>query len=300
MSKILKLRGKLSQGQVDRESFEIKRKELEEEMAKGKQNLGKIRTGIRNNEFKMDTPLSVDTEETDSRNLKSSRIVKRGPSNKGNVDAPPMSSPIQTGPIKMQVTIPTSMMLSEWAFTGPIDSTPPVIKSQDLYEFVRLIGRGAFGTVDLVKNTDDNRLFATKTVLISDSESSAVEAGALQEVKFLRINRHPGIIDVIDVFMMAQPRVLNIVMTFCEAGDLAKTIQHAQKNHNLLSEAQILKWMSQLFLALHFLQSNNTLHRDIKPSNILLTDNGKHQLGPLPPKPCPGKLPNNAVITMNR
>eukprot|EP00607_Mallomonas_marina_P002406 CAMPEP_0182428978 /NCGR_PEP_ID=MMETSP1167-20130531/25198_1 /TAXON_ID=2988 /ORGANISM="Mallomonas Sp, Strain CCMP3275" /LENGTH=541 /DNA_ID=CAMNT_0024612247 /DNA_START=192 /DNA_END=1817 /DNA_ORIENTATION=- len=278
MSKALKLRGKLDSYAKERQSFENKRRELEEEMAKGKQNMGKIRKGLRNNEIKMETPLQVDIDvefgrtDTEGRRL-ASRALKRG-GNKNALDSPVISSP-NIGSTKMAVTIPSTALLSEWAFTGSIDSTPPVLKSQDLYEFVRLIGRGAFGTVDLVKNTDDDRLYATKTVLISESESAEVEAGALQEVKHLRINRHPGIIDVMEVFIMAQPRVLNIVMTFCEAGDLAKTIQHAQKNHNLLSEAQILKWISQLFMAMSFLQENHTLHRDIKPSNILLTDNGE-------------------------
>eukprot|EP01042_Synura_sphagnicola_P003026 gene3026-3710_t len=63
-------------------------------------------------------------------------------------------------------------------------------------------------------------------------------------------------------------------MHFCEAGDLGKTIAHAQKTNNPLPEAQILRWIPQLFLAIQHVHDNNMLHRDIKPGNILLTDNG--------------------------
>jgi hypothetical protein len=54
--------------------------------------------------------------------------------------------------------IPSGQRVSDWCFTGSLDTTPPVVKNYDLYETVRLLGRGAFGDVNLVKNKDDNKL----------------------------------------------------------------------------------------------------------------------------------------------
>ncbi len=54
--------------------------------------------------------------------------------------------------------IPSSKRVSDWVYTGSLDSNPPVIKGQSLYDNLRLLGRGAFGEVNLVKNTDDNQL----------------------------------------------------------------------------------------------------------------------------------------------
>jgi NIMA (never in mitosis gene a)-related kinase len=97
----------------------------------------------------------------------------------------------------------------------------------------------------------------------------------LREIKFLRANRHPCIIDVHDAFITANPRVVNIVMHYCESGTLASVISAAKKNKTYIPEAQILKWFIQLLLALNFLHSNQTLHRDLKPLNIMLTEGGE-------------------------
>eukprot|EP01041_Mallomonas_annulata_P008864 gene8864-18362_t len=168
-AKINKLRGKLDSYAKEREQFENKRKELEEEMSKGRKNMTMIQKGLRNNEIKIDSALVVDVTQSDgfditygldgstSTKKPPSRMVKRLPSKTTNaiIEAPSGSpSPSRT----IALTIPSTPMLSEWAFTGPTDSTPPIFKNQDLYEYVRLLGRGSFGTVDLVKNVEDNKL----------------------------------------------------------------------------------------------------------------------------------------------
>jgi transglutaminase/protease-like cytokinesis protein 3 len=58
-----------------------------------------------------------------------------------------LSSPMPTGP-----------RITDWSYTAPLDSTPPVVKSRELYENVRLLGRGSFGEVSLVKNIEDHKL----------------------------------------------------------------------------------------------------------------------------------------------
>jgi serine/threonine protein kinase len=63
-------------------------------------------------------------------------------------------------------------------------------------------------------------------------------------------------------------------MHYCESGDLSKIIVNAAKTKTYISESNIIKWSSQLALAMEYLRECHILHRDIKPGNILLTDNG--------------------------
>lgn len=96
----------------------------------------------------------------------------------------------------------------------------------------------------------------------------------LKEIWFLRLNRHPCIIDVHDAFVTLNPRVVHIVMHYCESGTIASVIASAKKTKTSISEAQIVKWIVQLSLGMNFLHENHTLHRDLKPMNVMLTEGG--------------------------
>lgn len=138
-----KLRGKLGSFAKEREEFEQKKKELEEQMHREKQNMGKIRRGLRGNDLNLET--TDDDDEFHGKRVKSAKSMKNlhNDSNDQLLKAPP---------------IPSGTKISDWCYVGSIDSSPPVIKSQELYEEVRFLGRGAYGTVDLVKNREDHKL----------------------------------------------------------------------------------------------------------------------------------------------
>ena len=88
------------------------------------------------------------------------------------------------------------------------------------------------------------------------------------------MNRHPCIIEIHDGFIINQPRVLNIVMPFCEGGDLDNFLKSTKKNKMNIPEEKILRWSAQIGLAIHFLHENGLIHRDLKPNNIMLTEGG--------------------------
>jgi serine/threonine protein kinase len=94
-----------------------------------------------------------------------------------------------------------------------------------------------------VKNIEDNKLFACKTIYC-EKEEYLTES--LKEVRFLRSNRHPAIIDVHDCFITAQPRVLYIVMSYCETSTIAKVISTHKKNSTTISEKSITNWVMQV------------------------------------------------------
>jgi len=171
-----------------------------------------------------------------------------------------------------------AVRVSDWVLKDPdseerVQSQPPVVKSTEVYETVRTLGRGAFGDVNLVKNTDDNRLFADKTIYLQE-ERYYFET--LREVKFLRqYGRHPFIMEIFDCYVIAQPKVLHIIMPYCEAGDIGKVISKHKKNKTTLPEPMVLKWTLQIALALQYLHKHGVVHRDLKPENVMLVEGGE-------------------------
>ena len=279
----------------EREEFEKQRKELEAQMHQGKQNLGHIRKGLRTNEISHLKDIETDADKHEKGTHKDiSHTPKKRPSvqhmgksqshllsNHGHAASAYPSThgnssshtPELTKSPSFDKYIPPTRRVSDWFFvTEDLSTKPAAVKTQDVYTTVRFLGRGAFGSVDLVKHNDDNRLYAQKTILIENTD--VVEEDLFREVQSLRVNRHPFIVTVSDVYYLLSPRRLFIVLQYCDAGDLAKAIQTNQKSQTYFSESQIVKWLGQIGLALEFLHSHHYLHRDIKPANVLLCDNG--------------------------
>eukprot|EP01031_Cornospumella_fuschlensis_P035530 gene35530-43080_t len=221
MSKVEKMRGRLASMQKDREEFERQKKELEEQMNIGRKNMDKIQKGLKNNVILndpelLDAPNSAELNNTpkrmSKRDMKS--FIAQGANQAGMLAN--MGSSVSNGlnlsdgnnsALTAQIIIPGGPRISEWCFTGPLDSAPPIVKSKEMYENVRLLGRGAFGEVNLVKNIEDNKLFAIKTIFCNKDHELD---GVCREIRFLRLSRHPCIIDVHDAFITTNPRVVHI------------------------------------------------------------------------------------------
>ncbi|EFC36731.1 predicted protein [Naegleria gruberi] len=68
--------------------------------------------------------------------------------------------------------------------------------------------------------------------------------------------------------------VLNIIMPYCESGDLSmfyvRKVNYWNKIGNW-NELEIIEWLIQIALALEYIHERNIIHRDLKPSNIFVT-----------------------------
>lgn len=93
-------------------------------------------------------------------------------------------------------------------------------------------------------------------------------ANAEVEVKVLSSLRHPYIVRYWESFN--HDRHLCIVMDLCEGGDLWQYISQCKKKHHQIQEPQVVRWFTQLLLALKYMHEKNVLHRDIKTQNIFL------------------------------
>lgn len=139
-----RIKGKLGLYAKEREEFEQKKKELEEEMNKGKQNMEKIRRGMRMGGA---TSFNETDDEISIKRTKSWKVSNRPDTSGGGGTSMTSQLPVPTGP-----------KISDWCYNGSIDSSPPILKGQEMYEEVRFLGRGSYGTVDLMKNKEENKL----------------------------------------------------------------------------------------------------------------------------------------------
>ena len=108
-----------------------------------------------------------------------------------------------------------------------------------------------------------------KRIDIKSTSHSTLKA-AEQEARFLSTLQHPNIVRYIEYFQ-SQDLYLNIVMIYCEGGDLYTKIQQKKFEGKMFEETRILEWCIQICMALEYLHEHHVLHRDLKTKNIYLT-----------------------------
>ena len=145
------------------------------------------------------------------------------------------------------------------------------------YSVLRKIGKGSFGTVDLVRRRKDGKQFVLKRMKIG-SVSSKEREMCHNEVQLLERLNHPSIVRYEESFIDTQhaETYLCVVMAYCDGGDLTHFLKNQRGKK--LREKHVLDLFVQIALALHFVHNRNILHRDLKAQNIFVKD-GQLKLG---------------------
>lgn len=137
------------------------------------------------------------------------------------------------------------------------------------YEEIKVVGRGHFGRVQLVRHREDKQLYVCKTVDLTCRPRRERES-ARQEVELLRRLDHPNIVAYRDSFFVGEAIV--IAMQYCEGGDLSAYIREKAKRRTRFREAHVNSYLVQILLAMKYIHGERILHRDLKSSNLFLTD----------------------------
>ncbi|XP_071349793.1 serine/threonine-protein kinase Nek4 isoform X2 [Trachinotus anak] len=145
------------------------------------------------------------------------------------------------------------------------------------YIFIRVVGKGSYGEVNLVKHKSDRKQYVIKKLNLTTS-SKRERRAAEQEAQLLSELRHPNIVTYRESWE-GDDRQLYIVMGFCEGGDLYHRLK--QQKGELLPERQVVEWFVQIAMALQYLHERNILHRDLKTQNIFLTKTNIIKVGDL-------------------
>lgn len=146
----------------------------------------------------------------------------------------------------------------------------------NLYEEIKCVGRGNFGTVFLVKNREDGSMCIAKKIALDALGEKEIEA-SIGEANLLKSLNHPNIVQYRHSYL--EKRVLIIVMEYCECGDLATVIKKKKESGGKFAEETIMRWFVQICMALNYIHNLRILHRDIKASNVFLTSSNCVKLG---------------------
>ena len=146
------------------------------------------------------------------------------------------------------------------------------------FEIGKELGKGAFGSVYLVRRKEDSKIYAMKRVKMTQLNTKERE-NALNEVRILASLNHKNIIGYKEAFFEEETQILNIVMEFAENGDLESKIKKNIKLKIPFLEKEIWGFLIQIFKGLKYLHNNKIMHRDLKCANIFLTKNGTIKLG---------------------
>ena len=104
----------------------------------------------------------------------------------------------------------------------------------------------------------------------------------LNEISILSSIYHPNIISCKETFWDNKNKTLNIIMEYCDDGDLETKINTMKRNKIKFDENLIWIYTIQILFGLKALHDKGVIHRDLKSANIFLTKlNLKFKIGDL-------------------
>jgi serum/glucocorticoid-regulated kinase 2 len=142
----------------------------------------------------------------------------------------------------------------------------------DDFEILKLLGKGAFGTVVLSQKKSNEKLFAIKILNKKEIIENNQIAHAKAEKAILGHVNHPFIVGLEYAFQTDSK--LYFVLEFMQGGDLYQCLSKAKQ----FSEKQAKFYTACIALALGHLHKKNYIHRDLKLENILLDEMGYAKL----------------------
>ena len=149
------------------------------------------------------------------------------------------------------------------------------------FEILSTLGQGAYSTVYLVKRKKNNKQYALKSIIM-EKLSKIEQQNNLNEIRILSSIYHPNIISYKEAFWDNKNKTLNIIMEYCDDGDLETKINTMKRNKIKFDENLIWIYTIQILFGLKALHDKGVIHRDLKSANIFLTKlNLKCKIGDL-------------------
>uniref|UniRef100_A0A3Q2R484 non-specific serine/threonine protein kinase n=1 Tax=Fundulus heteroclitus TaxID=8078 RepID=A0A3Q2R484_FUNHE len=141
------------------------------------------------------------------------------------------------------------------------------------FEILKVIGRGAFGEVAVVKVRNTDKVFAMK-ILNKWEMLKRAETACFREERDVLVNGDSQWITTLH-YAFQDDNNLYLVMDYYVGGDLLTLLS---KFEDRLPEDMAKFYLAEMVLAIDSVHQLHYVHRDIKPDNILLDMNGHIRL----------------------
>ena len=142
------------------------------------------------------------------------------------------------------------------------------------FELLKLLGRGSFGEVLLVRLKANKKLYAMKVLDKKMLKQRKQQIHTKTERDLIVKINCPFIVNIKSAFQ--DETKLYIVSEFLQGGDLFFHLH--EKRYTVFPEIKARFYIMELVIALDFLHQNNMIYRDLKPENILLDSQGHVKL----------------------
>jgi len=135
------------------------------------------------------------------------------------------------------------------------------------FEFLEIVGNGAFGRVIRARKKDTSDIYAIKVIekRLLMREGKAKQAHTEKNV-LARLRGHSGVVRLHYAFQ--DETNLYFVLEYCPGGDLASLIHRLGDS---FPYPLAVLYCAEVVSMLEFLHARNIVHRDLKPENLLLT-----------------------------
>ncbi|KAE8586774.1 hypothetical protein XENTR_v10021759 [Xenopus tropicalis] len=144
---------------------------------------------------------------------------------------------------------------------------------RDDFEIIKVIGRGAFGEVAVVRLKSTERIYAMK-ILNKWEMLKRAETACFREERNVLVNGDCQWITSLH-YAFQDENYLYLVMDYYVGGDLLTLLS---KFEDRLPEDMARFYLAEMVLAIHSIHQLHYVHRDIKPDNVLLDMNGHIRL----------------------
>ena len=146
------------------------------------------------------------------------------------------------------------------------------------YQILGQIGKGTFGIVYKVIKENDPLIYVIKQISLSGLTDNQINQ-VITEAKILSLIKSKYVVKYYESFLEGDN--LNIVMEYCDNGDLCNYLNKQKKKSKPLREDLIWEIFIKITLGLTTMHKMKILHRDLKTLNIFLKKDMQIKIGDL-------------------